>query len=99
MEPEFNEGQINFFSKHCNTFTNDEENRHEYKEIHEEYITILEVAIEAILKENFTEEQINSFYMDFAENFDSYKTLHDDAYTVMCGSIDFKKFKEEMLKF
>ena len=99
MDPEFSEGQINFFSKHCNTFTDDEENRHEYKEIHEEYITILEVAIEAILTQNFTEDQIKSFYMDFAENFDSYKTLHDDAYTVMCGSIDFKKFKEEMLKF
>ena len=50
IDPEFNEGQINFFSKHCNTFTDDEENRHEYKEIHEEYITILEVAIEALLK-------------------------------------------------
>ena len=37
--------------------------------------------------------------MDFAENFDTYKPLHDDAYIVMCGSIDFKKFKEEMLKF
>lgn len=37
--------------------------------------------------------------MDFAENFDTYKPLHEDAYIVMCGSIDFKKFKEEMLKF
>jgi hypothetical protein len=56
IDPEFNEGQINFFSKHCHTFTDDEENRHEYKEIHEEYITILEVAIEALLKQHYSEE-------------------------------------------
>lgn len=37
--------------------------------------------------------------MDFAENFESYKSLHEDAYTVMCASIDFSKFKDQMLKF
>jgi hypothetical protein len=57
------------------------------------------VAIEAILKENYSEEQITSFYHAFAEDFDSFKVLHDDAYIVMCTSIDFKKFKDEMLKF
>ena len=37
--------------------------------------------------------------MEFAENFDSFRVIHDDAYIVMCASIDFKKFKDEMLKF
>jgi hypothetical protein len=39
------------------------------------------------------------FYTDFAENFESYKSINEDAYEIMCASIDFKKFKDQMLKF
>jgi hypothetical protein len=46
LDPEFNEGQINFFQKNHLQFSDDEENKHVYKEIHEEYIKILELAIE-----------------------------------------------------
>ena len=46
LDPEFIEGQINFFQTNCNQFSDDEENKHNYKEIHEEYIKILEYAIE-----------------------------------------------------
>ena len=81
------------------TFKDDEENRHEYKEIHEEYISILESTIEAQLNQFYSEEQVNNFYKDFIDNFDSYKELNEDAYTIMCASIDFVKFKDQMLKF
>ena len=51
------------------------------------------------LKEVYSEEQINSFYQDFSENFESYKSVNEDAYEIMTASIDFKKFKDQMLKF
>jgi hypothetical protein len=35
VDPDFNEGQMNFFTMNCSIFTNDEENKHEYKDIHE----------------------------------------------------------------
>ena len=37
--------------------------------------------------------------MDFAENFESYKSINEDAYSIMCASIDFSKFKDQILKF
>lgn len=80
VDPDFNEGQMNFFTKNCLKFTDDEENRHEYKEIHEEYISILEQAIEAQLKQTYSEEEINAFYLDFASNFESYRPINENAY-------------------
>jgi hypothetical protein len=51
------------------------------------------------LKQEYSEDQINAFYTDFSENFESYKTINEDAYEIMTASIDFKKFKDQMLKF
>ena len=98
-DPEFNEGQLNFFTANCVLFTDDEENKHEYKDIHEQYILLLEKAIEVQLKQEYSEDQMNSFYTDFAENFENYKSVNEDAYEIMCASIDFNKFKDQMLKF
>lgn len=47
VDPEFNESQLNFYTGNCQVFTDDEENKHEYKDIHEQYILLLEQAIEA----------------------------------------------------
>ena len=99
IDPEFNEGQVNFFSKHCSKFTDDEENRHDYKDIHEEYITILEQAIEAVLKQSYTEDQINQFYLYFAENYNEFKGTNDDAFAIMNATIDFQAFKKQMLNY
>jgi len=70
---DFTEGQVQFFSASCEKFTDDEENKHAYKEIHEEYIVNLEQAIDAVLKNKFSEDQINAFYEDFAANYANYK--------------------------
>jgi hypothetical protein len=70
---DFTEGQVQFFSANCEKFADDEENKHEYKEIHEEYIVNLEQAIEAVLKNKFSDDQINGFYEDFAANYGTYK--------------------------
>ena len=50
LEEEFHQGQMNFFNKNCHAFSEDEENKHEYKDIHEEYIRLLELAIEVQIK-------------------------------------------------
>ena len=97
-DPEFNEGQMNFFNKNCSAFSADEENKHEYKEIHEEYIKLLEIAIEVQIKEKFTEEEMEIFYLDFKENFNNYKAINEDAFSIMIASVDFQQFKEQMLK-
>ena len=60
---------------------------------------MLEQAIEVQLKQEYSEDQINAFYTDFSENFENYKSINEDAYEIMTASIDFKKFKDQMLKF
>lgn len=99
LDPEFNEGQINFFEKNCKQFTDDEENKHIYKEIHEEYIKILELAIEVQIKQTYSEAELNGFYDDFQKNYEQYLDINENAYEVMKASLDFPHFKEQMLKF
>lgn len=62
-------------------------------------MVLLETAIESVLKEKNSEEEINSFYLDFKENYDSYKGSNDEAFAVMNASIDFAKFKQQMLDY
>lgn len=85
--------------KNCKSFTDDEENKHIYKEIHEEYIKILEMAIDAQIKESYTEGELDAFYAHFSENFKEYLEINENAYEVMKASLDFPHFKEQMLKF
>ena len=98
LDPEFNEGQCAFFEKNHKHFSDDEENKHIYKEIHEEYIKILEMAIDAQIKQSYSEEEMNDFYDHFAQNFKEYLEINQNAYEVMKASLDFPHFKEQMLK-
>ena len=79
-QADFTEGQMDFFRKNCQVFEDNEENKHEYKELHEEYIVLCETAIDAVIKSKFSEEEIQSFYTDFAENYQNYKGKSDDAF-------------------
>lgn len=99
LDPEFNEGQQAFFEKNCKSFSDDEENKHIYKEIHEEYIKILEMAIDAQIKQSYSEDELEAFYDHFAQNFKEYLDINENAYEVMKASLDFPHFKEQMLKF
>jgi hypothetical protein len=99
LDPEFNEGQITFFTKNSKQFSDDEENKHVYKEIHEEYIRILELAIDVQIKQFFSDKDLEAFYADFQANYKSYLDINENAYEVMIASLDFPKFKEQMLKF
>ena len=70
-------------------FGEDDENKHEYKEIHEEYIRLLEIAIDVQIQEKFTSDDMDEFYADFKENFNKYKSLNEDVFTIMIASLDF----------
>ena len=98
-QAEFTEGQVDFFKKNCHAFEETEENKHEYKDLHEEYIVLCETAIDAVIKAKFSEDEIQAFYVDFSENYDNYKGQSDDAFLVMNALIDFQKFKEQMLEY
>ena len=98
-QADFTEGQMDFFRKNCQVFEDNEENKHEYKELHEEYIVLCETAIDAVIKSKFSEEEIQSFYTDFAENYQNYKGKSDDAFQIMNALIDFQKFKIQMLEY
>lgn len=53
-DPQFNQAQMEFFTQHNSKFTNADENKLEYTTIHEEYIAIVEEAIESKLAIEFS---------------------------------------------
>jgi len=59
----------------------------------------LETAIESVLKDKNSEDEINGFYLHFKDNYESYKGRNDEAFAVMNATIDFSKFKTQMLEF
>lgn len=60
---------MDFFQKNVAVFDIDEEeNKHEYKQIFEEYIYILESVIDIRLKEMYSESAIEKFYVDFSKS-------------------------------
>ena len=55
---DFNIGQMTFFQRNCHAFSDEDENAHATKNIHEEYIQLIDSAIEAQLLQYHSEEQI-----------------------------------------
>ena len=52
--PDFTEAQMSFFEKHNQIFDeNEEENKHEYKEIFELYLSLMEQLIESQLQQQY----------------------------------------------
>ena len=83
-----------FFEKNCSLFSDEDENKHEHKEIHEEYIRLLELAIDVQIKEKYSDSEMEIFYSDFKENFKAYQAINEDAFSIMIASLDFVQFKE-----
>jgi len=77
----------------------EEENKLVHTEIHEAYVKILEEIIEAKLKDTYTEDQIQGFYLNFTENFKEYEKENDEVVDILFGFTDFVKFKSQILKF
>ena len=56
-DPDWVTANQEFFAQHCDIFdANVEENKHEYKQIFEEFLKVQEDVIESRLKEKFTED-------------------------------------------
>jgi len=51
ISAEFNHDQSEFASKNISIFDEEEENKHEYKQVYEDYCNIMDRTIEAKLKE------------------------------------------------
>lgn len=72
QDDEFTSVQHAFFEKNKEPFEETDENKLEYTQIFEQYVTILEEIIAAKLKEKYTEEQVENFYKSFQENIAKY---------------------------
>ena len=98
-QPEFKEASFKFFEKNKETFEDQEENKLAHTDIHRDYVAIMEQIIEAKLKENFTEEDIQEFYKTFRENLEKYEKIDGETIDVLFGFIDFEKFKEKLITY
>ena len=56
LTPEFNDNQTQFFEKYKDSFSQEEENTHFSKEIHEEYIVSLEKFLQFYLELSYDEK-------------------------------------------
>ena len=59
---------------------------------------LLEMYLESKLKEHFNEDQINTFYQVFKENFNHFKGQNADVCDNLLDFLDFQKFKATMLQ-
>lgn len=99
MHSEFKSSCDLFFDANCHKFSDDEENKLEYTQVHEAYIEILDRIIESNILSKFSEEQVDSFYVTFKENIKTYNETSPRAVEILYGFIDFESFKKDILKF
>lgn len=60
---------------------------------------ILEQLIDLKLKELYSEEQMDGFYLDFKASFSNYEKDNQEVVQILLEFIDFQKFKVFMLNF
>ena len=86
-----------FVEKNYSVFDDEEENKHEYKQIYEDYVAIMEKNIEQKLLESFTEANISQFLTTFKDNMETYEYHNSDTVDILFSFIDFQQFKSQML--
>ena len=88
--PDFGSAQMTFIEKNKESFdANIDENKLEHTQMHTEYVHILEEIIEAQLKAEFTDDEVNNFYSTFPDNMAAYKEENADTMEILYGFIDF----------
>ena len=95
---EFKQQQGEFFAKHCETFTNEEENKLEYTAIHQEY----EAMVEATIKEKIGDEKLKKIEVglkDYIKVDVNHKRSPEvyEAIEILSALGDFVEFKKIML--
>ena len=87
---EFEKNMMDFIFVNCQKFEIDvEENKLEYDNIHKEYVHILEELIEVKLKAKISNDEINEFYVTFAQNSAEYEKVNKRAVDQLYNFIDF----------
>ena len=59
----------------------------------------MEQLLDVKLMETFEDEQIQSFYMHFKENYQTYEEQNADVVSTLFDLTDFQKFKASMLMY
>lgn len=95
---DFNIAIQEFFNTNCQKFEDQEENKHEYQQIYEEYLDITEKVIETKLKEDhgIDDDKIRGFYESLILNKDPYEAENSDTFDALFAMIDFEEFKKRM---
>lgn len=78
-----------FVDKNYGVFDEEEENKHEYKQIYEDYVSIMEKNIESNLLKTFSEAEIGEFLTTFKDKMESYEYENSDTVDVLFSFIDF----------
>lgn len=99
VDPEFITLNQSFFAQNCDKFEADEEeNKHEYKQIYEEFLSIQENVIETKLKEQHSEDDVLEFYTTFQDKMKAYEQINKDTVDFLFEMIEFDKFKSKMCR-
>lgn len=101
ISKEFNDDSKAFVENNYGIFDEEEENKHEYKQIYEDYVSIMDRIISARLKsENgFNDAEIEEFLSSFEQNKDAYMANNADTVDTLYSFIDFMHFKKQMIEF
>ena len=99
-DSDFTIANDDFYQKYSKNFDDDDENKHEYKQIYEEYLSITEKVIEARIREQygFDEEAFATFLESLAEKKGEYEAENADTVNILFSMIEFDQFKKKMLE-
>ena len=90
---------MDFHVKKCQIFDADDENKHEYMDVFEEYVKLVDTAIDQDLYKKYKKEEVDIFYKTFKDDYEKYKEINYDAVDILKNAIDFESFKQTMLRF
>ena len=94
---EFVNAQLTFMQANVQAFDENDENKLEYTGIYESYVKIMEDIIDAKLIESFPKDDIESFYANFRDNYQSYEAQDKETVDSLFELTDFVRFKDSML--
>lgn len=77
-QDEFLNAQEDFLKSNAGLFSDQEENKLEYSEIHEGYVHLLDELIELKLKKLYSEQQVEDFYKAIKENVQAFENIDKD---------------------
>ena len=83
-------------------FDEEDENKLEYTNIYQDYVSLMEQILDVTLKNEtygHSDEQVSEFYKTFKNNLEAYKAIDEDVMDILFGLVDFSKFKASILEY